>query len=376
LVQILDRAGLPQPYYADNTVLEMTVADKALTPAAKPATKMVRQSIAAGMVMGFIDYAETRGADRASLMAMVGLAERGKPDPNRRVPFSRYVAMLRHTTQLTNDPALVVKFAEASHFGELSIVGLIGYASETMRDALDQLNRFGRLVTDVATNGPDRFTLVHEADGLWLIDNRIDEAPFPELTESTFVRMVSGTRQFGSTPFVSLVDVTHIDQGSGSEFQRIVNAPVRYGAPRNALRVSMAWQDYRISLYPRYAFGLFCAHADRLLSELDAEQTVVGQVERAILPVLHTGQVKAHGVAKQLGLSDQGLYRALRAEGTTFEKLLAELRHRFAQSYLTERRTSMKEIAYLLGYSDVSAFSRAFRRMEGLAPKEYQNNQN
>ncbi|OYQ23677.1 hypothetical protein CHU93_17030 [Sandarakinorhabdus cyanobacteriorum] len=257
---------------------------------------------------------------------------------------------------------------KTTNFADLSIVGLIGYASAMMRDALDQLNRFGRLVTDIAVAGPARFTLSHEADGLWLTDNRIDRPPFPELTETSFVRMVAGTRQFGDTPYCSLAEVTHADRGTGPALERALGARVRFGAARNALRVSAAWQDYRIAQYPRYAFGLFCAHADRLLADLDATRSVAGQVERAILPLLHTGQVTAALVAGQLGYSGQGLYRALRAEGTSFEALLAELRHRFARGYLAGRRASLKEIAFLLGYSDVSAFARAFKRREGKSP--------
>jgi hypothetical protein len=132
---------------------------------------------------------------------MIGLGSTLHPDPNRRIALDRYAAMLREAARQCEDPALAIHFAEGSNFADLSIVGMIGYASETMRDALDQLNRFGRLVTDLAMRGPNRFTLTHEPDGLWLSDCRIDEPSFPELTESTFVRMVGGTRQFGTTPF-------------------------------------------------------------------------------------------------------------------------------------------------------------------------------
>lgn len=356
---------LPIAYCPANTLF-MTLEDAP----ALPATRHFRQSAAAGMVLGFIQHAASRGADPAALLAIAGLP--ADADPNRRVPIEAYIRLIRLAARQCGDPALAIDFAERSHFADLSIVGLIGYAAATMRDALAQLNRFGRLVTDIAVNGPDRFSLVTEDDGLWLIDNRIDSPAFPELTESTFVRMVTGTRQFGDTPYCSLAEVTHPDRGTGAALQRALGVPVRFGAARNALRVSVAWQDYRIAQYPRYAFGLFCAHADRLLADLDASRSVAGQVERAILPLLHTGTVSAAAVAGQLGLSGQGLYRALRAEGTSFERVLDALRHRFARGYLAEQRASLKEIAYLLGYSDVSAFARAFKRQEGIAPGAFQ----
>lgn len=346
----------------------MTAADNRLTKAT------TRQSIAAGMALGLIDFAAGRGGDRSSLLAMVGLADGA--DPNSRVPLAAYAAMLRAAARSCNDPALAIHFAEATHFADLSIVGLIGYAAQTMRDALDQLNRFGRLVTDIAVAGPARFTLAMEADGLWLTDNRIDVPPFPELTETTFVRMVCGTRPFGQgEPYATLAEVTHQDRGTGAELARALGVQVRFGAARNALRVSVAWQDYRIAQYPRYAFGLFCEHADRLLADLAARETVAGAVERALLPILHSGTVSAPQIARQLGYSEQGLYRALKAEGTHFEGLLADLRHRFAVAYLGAGRASLNEIAYLLGYSDVSAFSRAFKRQTGLAPGAWRERQ-
>ena len=129
----------------------MTAADSFLTPA----TKAGRQSMAAGMVLGLIDYAAAQGANRAALLAMVGLAGEPSPDPNRRIALAHYAAMMREAARQCDDAALAIHFSEATRFSDLSIVGLIGYAAETMRDALDQLNRFGRLVTDIAVNGPE-----------------------------------------------------------------------------------------------------------------------------------------------------------------------------------------------------------------------------
>lgn len=351
---------------------KMTVTDNPMTHAFKRgAIKGARQTMAAGMALGLIDFAAARGADRGVLLAMAGL--RVDADPNQRVALDRYAAMLREAARQCRDPALAVHFAEATNFADLSIVGLLGYASETMRDALDQLNRYGRLVTDLAVRGGNRFVLTPEADGLWLADCRIDSPPFPELTESTFVRMVAGTRQFGDTPFVSLAEVTHPAGPSAPEFERALGVPVRFGAPRNALRVSQAWQEYRIALYPRYAFALFCADGDRLLSQLAAEESLSGRVERAIVPLLHTGTISAARIAAQLGLSPQGLYRGLRAEEQSFEALYADVRHRFAKGYLKQGRASLKEIAYLLGYSEVSAFARAFKRREGVSLGAYRD---
>lgn len=334
-----------------------------------PATaRHFRQSVAAGIVLGLIDHAASRGADQRHLLATAGLPVEDEVDPNRRVPLELYIRTTREAKRLCCNPALAIEHAAAHGFDNLSIVGLIAYASPTIRDAIEQLNRYGRLVTDLAIVGPERFSLSYESDGIWLTDNRLDQPPFPECTETTFIWLISAAREPCGVPYCSLVEVTHDDPGTRAAFEMALGAPIRFGAPRNALRVSDAWLDYPINEYPRYAFSIFCAHADRLLGEFDADKSMVTEVERLILPKLHTGKVSANGVARELHMNSQALYRALRAEGTTFEQLLAGLRHRFAKGYLVERRASLKEIAYLLGYSDVSAFARAFKRREGVSP--------
>jgi AraC-like DNA-binding protein len=349
----------------------MTAATK-FSPAAimVPSRKSpFRQTIAAGMALGLVDHAARHGADRAALLAMLGL-ETGS-DPNRRVPLDLYAATLREAARQCGRPALAIEFSASSDFADLSIVGLIGPAAPTMREALAQLNRYSRLITDIAIAGPARFTLHEEADGLWLVDNRIDVPPFPELTESTLARMVAGVRRMGVRDYASAAQVCHTRGETAAALEQALGVPVSFGAPRNALRVNAAVQDHRLAQYPRYAFALFCAHADQLLDDLEARDSVAGSVERALLPILHSGSVSAATIARQLGYSEQGLYRALKAEGTSFEALLAGLRHRFALGYLEAGRTSLAEIAYLLGYSDVSAFARAFKRREGIAPGQW-----
>jgi len=81
------------------------------------------------------------------------------------------------------------------------LIGLIGYASETVLEAFAQLNRYGRLVVEF-DGGPDRFKVTRARGSLWVIDARQNPNAFPELTESTFARLVCGPRHFGVTQVV------------------------------------------------------------------------------------------------------------------------------------------------------------------------------
>lgn len=95
-----------------------------------------------------------------------------------------------------------------------------------------------------------------------------------------------------------------------------------------------------------------------------------GRVASLMIPVLHTGELGMDSIADKLGISRQTLYRKLKAEGVTFDGLLDELRHEMAEHYLSGRKVSVKEAAYLTGFSDASSFSRAYKRWTGRRPSE------
>jgi AraC-like DNA-binding protein len=87
------------------------------------------------------------------------------------------------------------------------------------------------------------------------------------------------------------------------------------------------------------------------------------------MPILHTGDANMDAVATRIGLSRRTLQRRLGDEDTTFEKVLDALRHQLAQHYLDGKKVSVNETAYLVGFSDPAAFSRAFKRWTGTTPR-------
>ena len=93
-------------------------------------------------------------------------------------------------------------------------------------------------------------------------------------------------------------------------------------------------------------------------------------VEERIETLLASGEVRIGDVARGLGLSRQTLYRRLKVEGATFEALLDQVRHRLALKLVRDEGVSVKEAAWRLGFSDPSAFSRAFKRWTGKSPRD------
>ena len=330
---------------------------------------MARLTAAVGDARGMLNFAVRQGVDRELLLAASGMTEGMLGNFEARLPLPAYRRLIETGAALTNDPAFALHYAEAIDVSEISVLGLITHASETMIDAFAQINRYTRLITDVASNGPNRFTLDRDAEGLWLTDHRADPDDFIQLTEMSFARMVCGTRMFGDTPFVLEVHVSHPPPSYAHEYEAVFQAPVKFAAGRNAMRVDERWLTYRVAKQPRFTFGILSAHADRLLKDLQGSDDFAHRIEAVIMPRLHTGAIDLATVANELGVSRQTIFRRLKAENTSYEKLLDNLRHRLALSYFQERRVSVNEVAYLLGYSAPSAFTRAFKRWTGTSPR-------
>lgn len=328
------------------------------------------ESVSSGFALGLLDYAVARGADRDALLAAAQIDPASLEDRDTRLPYARYVALMHAAKAATGDSALALNFGQAVPVEKISIVGLIGQASDTMLEAFEQLNRYVRLIIDVELQGEERFALRRDAQGLWFTDFRANPNAFPELTESAFSHIVAGPRRFGVPEWVNEVRVTHPAPAHAADYERIFRAPVKFGSDRNAMRMEESIVGYNVSKLPRYAFGVLTVHAETLLRELETSGTMRGRVEGVILPVLHKGAVSMDAVAETLKLGRQTLYRALKDEGVTFEQVLDALRHRLALEYLRAKKTTVNETAYLVGFSDPASFSRAFKRWTGKSPSE------
>jgi AraC-like DNA-binding protein len=332
---------------------------------------MPAPTVSAGYVNNLMQYALSRGASAEALAERSGIAPGDLKDPDSRVPLASYVALMRASKALCREPALALHLGATKDFKELSVVGLICYAAPTMGEALMELNRYGRLVAevDIPVKG-GRFQLTPLNGELWMVDMRGDPNSFPEMTESTWSRFISETRRhFPDAPFAKAVHVTHPAPGHSAEYERVLRVPVTFGSDRNAIMIDPSWLGIPLHNPSRYAFGVLSEHADKLLKSLENAQTMRGRVEGLLIPMLHKGDADMTLVARQLGLSRPTLYRKLKAEGISYELLVDDLRHRMALHYLSGEKTSVNETAYLVGFSDPSSFSRAFKRWTGSSPR-------
>jgi AraC-like DNA-binding protein len=333
---------------------------------------MAEPTVSAGYAKALLEFAVRKGADEARLLQRSGLDPVALSDQDNRLPFASFVALMRGAKELTENPALALEFGADSDFRKWSVVGLVSHASATMLEAAQQLNRYGRLVVEVEGigDGP-RFEQVVKDGELWMVDRRANPDEFHELTESTWSRFICVSRQdFPHATFALDAHVTHAEPAYRAVYDRLWQVPITFNSDWNAIKVHPAWPTLKIEGGNRYVFGVLAEKADALLAQLKSLKTERGRVESLLLPALHTGDMSMEAMAAKLGVSRQTLYRNLKAEGVTFEQVVDELRHKMALDYLKARKVSVNETAYLVGFSDPAAFSRAFKRWTGRSPRD------
>jgi AraC-like DNA-binding protein len=345
----------------------MTAADTDRRP-----PLLAQPSVAASLAQALLDLTVAKGADRALLLIRSGIEETALEAGDSRIPLDRYAALMRAGQELSGDPALALHFGEAFDIAELSVVGLMGRSVASAAEGLPLLNRYARLVADLETEGEERYRLERDDDGCWFVDTRRNPNAFPEITESSFARMAAmAGRFFSGARHFTEVHFTHPAPAYRGEYERIFKVPLTFGSDRNAFLLADGWDRLSYQMQPRYALDIFTAHADGLLERLDNAASLRARVETLLAAALPRRCAGTAAIAAELGLSEQTLYRRLKAEGTTFEQIADGLRHRLAVRYLREERLSAKETAYRLGFSDPAAFSRAFKRWTGRSPSAF-----
>lgn len=349
----------------------MTSQDKIMTFRNSALDSQKSGSVSVAFVVAFIDFCVQHGANLTTMLAECGLDAAQLRASDERFSIDDFYKIILVCKKLTHDPGIVVKFASHADFSEVSVAGLIANASPTMLDALNQLNRYSRLTIDSPHKGESSLLFERGDVDDFIIDQRLPSLAHADLIDISFTYLITGPRTFLPREHVLQVQRTCAAPTHATVLENIWKCPIEFNAPRNAIRLPKWVADYPVRQQPDYVFAILSAHAESLLISDAMRLGFSETLERLIMSELHTGEVNLEWVSSRLNLSRQTIYRRLKAEGTTFEALFDRLRHRMATVYLVERNTSVLETAFLLGYSDPSPFSRAFKRWTGQSPAAY-----
>ncbi|WP_299785779.1 AraC family transcriptional regulator [uncultured Marivita sp.] len=309
------------------------------------------------------------GPDAVALLASVGIDAEAPWDPKAMIHAEAYYTMLERLAGEVDATNLPVRVGASMRCDEYGALGLAWKAAPDLRGSLLRVERYARLWTSVV-----RYELRPDPRGMLYVIHRPGERRLGMRlsNETTLVATVALARQVSPAPVAPLeVKVQHAAPDAITSHEDWFGCPVRWGSdvdailfPPEALSQPNILGDEGISRY-------LLSHLDAELGGLREDISLVAEARAAIAQTLSEGAPKMARIATQLGLSVRSFHRRLAEHGVSFQSLTEETRRDLAEGLLRDDAHSLAEIAFLTGFSEQSAFTRAFKRWMGVTPANY-----
>jgi AraC-like DNA-binding protein len=322
-----------------------------------------------------LQYLEQHGVPAAVAVGECGIEQEFPFGPDDRVPGSQVERLWSFAIERTSDAVIGLHMAEQYSPGALDILGFVVLSCRTIGEVLDRVARYMPLL-----NEGMRIEVVRErrvaycrctfVDGM---DNYLLRAP-DQAVDTTWAGLARELRRLTIRPLAATeVWFRHKAPAAADreEYARLLGAPLKFGAKEDRFVVPIGHLDEPVRSANPALLHVFEQHADAVLKRMEDQGSRSKQVATVLAKSLKGAVPPLSEVAKELAMSDRNLQRALRNDGTTFQRLLDEVRRDLAISHLANPATSTGQVGFLLGFSEPSAFHRAFRRWTGKAPSAF-----
>jgi AraC-like DNA-binding protein len=311
-----------------------------------------------------VEVVQQFGVTRDQLMAGMGLPDTLLESPEARVPLELCEALLMRAVELTGQPGLGILLGLRMRVPAHGYLGFAAMTAPTVKHALELAVRYA----------PTRTTALglrlDEGDPTSLyLEERHD---LGRTRETVLFALAVGLWRIGEAlTGRRLVGVAEFAFPAPAFAPVLVNAPVNasYGHAQHRLVFERAYLEMPLVMAHPSASLLAQEQCERALEALD-RSGLVARV-REVLPRPSGGVRSVEEVAEALGTSVRTLHRKLKAEGVVFSELSDAHQHRLACQLLDDASSSLETVAEQVGYSDVSNFTRAFRRWTGMTPAAY-----
>ncbi|MCF3648151.1 AraC family transcriptional regulator [Synoicihabitans lomoniglobus] len=308
--------------------------------------------------------------DPRAVLRGVGIDPDAPPDPKLMVADTDYYAFLR---QLVRDDTagttLPLRAGAAMRCDDYGAFGLAWKSATNLRESFGRAERYARVLTSVST-----YQLESTEGGALMRLNRAGERHLGMRlsNEATLASIVSISREVASAPFnPRAVFFQHAAPATVADHEIYFGCPVHFGAEYDALLVSAASLSTPNVLGDAGISRFFESHLAVEVSQLADEETWDRRVRDQIARALSGGIPVINHVAQRLGMSGRTLQRRLRQSGHSYNALVDESRRQLAERLLAQTDYSLAEVAFMTGFSEQSAFSRAFKRWAGQTPRSY-----
>jgi AraC-like DNA-binding protein len=320
-------------------------------------------------VRPFLEVAAACGVSREEFLMRAGIASDRLDDPNGALEIPELDRIQELAIALTGDPALGLHMGEHARAPAYDVVGHLPSHTATLRETIEALIRFSRIHSDVSAKleeRGDRALVAFQFPGL-------PDAPATrfraELSVTGFTRVL---QDFGGEDALPrAVHFAHAPPLHRDEYARLFRGREHFSQPSTSIHfVREILSNGALHGSPRLK-AILEGEAERMLERLDRKPTYaqrlrdwLGAREAAEIPTMDDA-------AHYLGLSARSLRRRLVEERASYPRLVEAARIARAKRLIEDVDRSVYQVAYDLGFSDPSAFHRAFRRWTGMTPMQY-----
>ncbi len=308
--------------------------------------------------------------DPEALLAEAGIDSACMQDAGLMVAASAYYTLLERLAQVDPDPVtLPLRAGAAMRCDDYGAFGLAWKSARTLRGSFERAERYGRVLTSVT-----RYQVEQTEKGAWMHLHRGGERilGLRLSNEASLAAVLSISRQVSDREIRPLeVRFRHPAPRSIVDHEAWFGCPVSFEADRDALRLSAEDLARPNRLGDEGLTRFFENHLEGEMEKLGARPSVEARLRQALVDSLSEGVPRIATMAEGLGLSTRSLQRSLARQGFSYQALVDDTRRQLACGLLRESGYGLNEIAFMAGFSDQSAFTRAFRRWEGRTPRSY-----
>ena len=325
-------------------------------------------TVAAPYLKVLIDGARRRGSEVDAILRRLGI-ESAALEPDGRVDQRAAYELWQALADGTGDDAFGLHLAERVNPGDFAVLDYAARNASTLRAAYLCIVRYCRLIHSGAVVSLDQ---EGEHAAMRYTLPTLPTGPARHAAEFVVATWLTTARQMTKRAFLPLsVRFQHPQPTDVSEHRRVLDCRLEFNCADNALVFERSWLDDPVVDADPKLGALIARYAEELLARLPRQDSLANRVTRLLVQQLRAGDPGLETVAQKLGLSARTLQRRLRDEGTSHQHLLETLRQQLARQYLSRPEVAIGEVAFLLGFSEPSAFHRAFKRWTGMTPGSF-----
>ncbi|GAA5315300.1 MAG: AraC family transcriptional regulator [Candidatus Pelagadaptatus aseana] len=315
-----------------------------------------------------MEAANIEGID--SLLSEFDLTPEFLSNPENRVSFEIQSAIWQHAFS-QRGPEFAITFAETTQIASFHLIGYIAINSQTIDDALAAAEQF-----QMAAGQGGTLSRENHSTGIAICYRPIN--PEQVTTAERCLAMLAANIQLGRSLIgadyrPTRVNLTLAEPESADTIERFFQCPVHYSQPQDQMVLDQKLLQQPLPHASVELLNVMKLRAEKVLAGLDSDNTMAGRVAQLISASLLGQEPDKNTIAGQLHISPRTLQRKLANEQTTYQQVLDNTRHQLALDYLSQPELNITDIAYLLGFTEPSAFYRAFKKWQGVTPGNYRD---